>query len=72
MTNGNTLAPGPAPLGAVCGCGAPARYRVRMTDKLWTELFSTPALRPAHVDLCGGDCLTEAQRWATPLEGVTA
>lgn len=55
----------------VCGCGRTDGIReIVMSDRLWTEFFSTPeGDRPETVMGCPG-CLPDWQRFAGPLVEV--
>ena len=55
-----------------CGCGATPVYRIAMTDRLWSEVFSVPGWeRPASVLACGL-CAREFYRAAGPFVEVEA
>ena len=55
----------------ICGCGRTDGIReIVMSDRLWTEFFSTPeGDRPETVMGCPG-CLPDWQRFAGPLTEV--
>lgn len=55
----------------ICGCGRTDGIReIVMSDRLWTEFFSTPeGDRPETVMGCPG-CIVDWQRYAAPLVEV--